>query len=1344
LKRWQRGAASSRARSRALWPGVALFALLALLGGGAATSAPPGALLVVVAHPDDEALGMAGVIDTARSQGRRVYVAIVTNGDIAQNGSESGYCGAASGAPATTARHGLRRNAETVAATSLLGLTWAADDTTSDVFFLGYPDQKLLTIAGSPTAWTGDATGLHRTYAEDGDGSIATCNGDLRFLASDRHSLFSRGELAKDLDLLLSVTNPTDVFTHSVYDGSSDHAETYRQVVAAIQRAAITTTLHATLIHPEGTEQCLPLSSAQWPNPAVQNNDPYARFTPTIDVTAPPTPTCSSTSTGSSWGTPGPPNELLEVPATMQVDNEATNLKWRVLSNYETQIDGCNPETNAHITCGYMRAFVKRHEFFWRESFAPGNTPPTVAVTKPSGGATFSEPASIDVEATASDADGSIATVDFLVNGAVVGSDASAPYSFSWTGVAAGSYTITARAQDNGDATTVSAPIPVTVTAAGPPAASGTGLRGEYYDNTNFSPLRLTRIDPTVDFAWGTGSPDPSVAPDTFSVRWTGQVEPRFTETHSFYTVSDDGVRLWVDGRLLIDNWTHHAPTENSGTIALVAGQRYDIRMDFFEGSSGATARLLWSSASQAKQTIPQAQLYPPAASAPPTATVTAPAAGATFTAPATIAIAANASDTDGTVARVEFLANGSVVGEDTTSPYTFSWSGVAVGSYNLSARAVDNAGAVGSSTTVPVTVEQASAPPPGTGTGLLGDYFDNSDLTSLRASRIDATVDFDWGTGSPDASIAADTFSAQWNGRVEPRFSETYTFYTVSDDGVRLWVDGRLVIDNWTFHAPTENSGTIALVAGQQYDIELEYFEGSSGAVAKLLWSSASQPKQIIPQTQLYPPGLANERPTVAITSPLPGASYTAPASIDISASAADSDGTIARVEFLVDGSLLASDTTAPYQATWSLAPAGDHELVAHAFDNLGAVTSSAPVSVAVQNPSAPPPGTGDGLAADYFDNSDLTNLRLSRVDPTVNFDWGVGSPDPAVGPDSFSVRWTGQVEPRFTETYTFATISDDGVRLWVNGQLLVNNWTLHPPTENSGSIPLVAGQRYDVRMEFYEGTSGATAKLLWSSANQPKQVIPQSQLYASASSNQKPTATILSPVTGSTFTAPATIAIDVAAADGDGSIDRVEFFANGTLIGTDSTAPYALAWSGVPSGSYSLTARAFDDGGASGTSSPTGVAVESAGTPAPGSGTGLRGEYYDNSGFTSLRLTRTDAVVDFAWGEGSPDPSLGVDTFSVRWTGRVEPRFSETYTFYTVSDDGVRLTVNGQRLVDNWTLHPPTENSGTITLVAGQRYDIQMEFFENTSGATVRLLWSSPSQAKQPIPQTQLYPPS
>jgi Ca2+-binding RTX toxin-like protein len=156
---------------------------------------------------------------------------------------------------------------------------------------------------------------------------------------------------------------------------------------------------------------------------------------------------------------------------------------------------------------------------------------------------------------------------------------------------------------------------------------------------------------------------------------------------------------------------------------------------------------------------------------------------------------------------------------------------------------------------------------------GLDATYFDNANFTGTQLSRTDATVDFNWGSGSPDPSIGSDTFSARWSGQVEAPASGTYTFTTTSDDGVRLFVDGRPVpvIDNWTDHAPTDNTGTIALEAGKRYDIQLHYYENGGGAVARLQWSYPGQARQVVPSARLFFAGNIDYAATFTGTGPTP-----------------------------------------------------------------------------------------------------------------------------------------------------------------------------------------------------------------------------------------------------------------------------------------------------------------------------------------------------------------------------------------------------------------------------------------------------------------------------------------
>src|SRR5262249_4968181 len=162
---------------------------------------------------------------------------------------------------------------------------------------------------------------------------------------------------------------------------------------------------------------------------------------------------------------------------------------------------------------------------------------------------------------------------------------------------------------------------------------------------------------------------------------------------------------------------------------------------------------------------------------------------------------------------------------------------------------------------------------------------------------------------------------------------------------------------------------------------------------------------------------------------------------------------------------------------------------------------------------------------------------------------------------------------------------------------------------------------------------------------------------------------ASLTSPAAGAVFTAPASIAMTATASDSDGTITKVEFFQGATKLGQDTTSPYAFTWSSAPAGNYSLTAVATDNTGLQGTSAAVPIAVATA----VGTGNGLKGEYFSTQNLNPLVFVRTDPTVDFAWGSGSPDPRIAVDNFSVRWSGQVEPRFTETYTFYTQTDDGV-----------------------------------------------------------------------
>jgi PKD repeat protein len=319
---------------------------------------------------------------------------------------------------------------------------------------------------------------------------------------------------------------------------------------------------------------------------------------------------------------------------------------------------------------------------------------------------------------------------------------------------------------------------------------------------------------------------------------------------------------------------------------------------------------------------------------------------GGVFTNSATVTLSDSTAG-----AAIYYTLDGSVPGTNSslyTGPFVVTNSGV------VSAKAFKS-GLVSSAVAVASFANSLN--------GLLGQYWSNAFPTNPFAGpptlvRQDPGVNFNWGTGSPDASISVDHFTARWTGSVLPQFSETYTFYTTSDDGTRffLWANGQklTVIDSWVNQGPTEHSGSLALVAGQKYNLELDYYENTGGAVETLSWSSPSTTKAIIPINQLFP--AAQPPPTVSISSPTNGASFSAGSSIPLSASATEPGGLIQSVGFYTNGTLLGSVSNSPYNLTLPSLPAGSYPLTAIATDAARFNSTSAVVNFSVVSTSPPP----------------------------------------------------------------------------------------------------------------------------------------------------------------------------------------------------------------------------------------------------------------------------------------------------------------------------------------------------------------------------------------------------
>jgi uncharacterized repeat protein (TIGR03806 family) len=240
---------------------------------------------------------------------------------------------------------------------------------------------------------------------------------------------------------------------------------------------------------------------------------------------------------------------------------------------------------------------------------------------------------------------------------------------------------------------------------------------------------------------------------------------------------------------------------------------------------------------------------------------------------------------------------------------------------------------------------------------------------------------------------------------------------------------------------------------------------------------------------------------------------------------------------------------------------------------------------------------GSGAGLTGSYFANHTATNPftgspTMVRTDATVDFIWNASGPGPSVGQSDYTVMWTGSVQPQFSEDYTFYATADDGVRLWIDGQEIIDGWVNQTPTTYQASLPLVAQQIYNIEMDYYYQDDGeAEAELAWSSPSTLKAIIPQTQLYPYT--NPPPTVVLTGPTNNSTFMAAATVSMTAAADAAYNPLSYVGFYTNGILAAVVSNAPYAITLTGLPAGSYTLTAIATDGSGLIGASAPVAITV-------------------------------------------------------------------------------------------------------------------------------------------------------
>jgi hypothetical protein len=374
--------------------------------------------------------------------------------------------------------------------------------------------------------------------------------------------------------------------------------------------------------------------------------------------------------------------------------------------------------------------------------------------------------------------------------------------------------------------------------------------------------------------------------------------------------------------------------------------------------------------------------------------------------------------------------------------------------------------------------------------------YWNNVNLSGLPAwAGQEQSIVHDWGEGSPRSVVRRDYFSARWSRYIETTEAGTYRFTATSDDGIRITVDGRLVVNGWYDHPVKTFTGDVHLSPGH-HEVVVEYYEKTGRALAKVGWTGpfpahfnhwrgeyfgdrnmTGEPVMVRDDEEIaFDWGMGspadiipNDRFAVRWTRyvELPNGRFRFTATSD--------DG----IRVWVDDRLIIDEwydhSARTFRADVSLA-AGNHEVVVAYYENTGRAM------VAFSWEPSPVEG---GWRGEYYNNRFLSGPAAAvRYDERISFPWGYGPPVDGMRSDNFSVRWTHTLffEPGL---YRFTVRSDDGVRVRVNYHLLIDEWYDQAYQPHSGEIYLEGN--VPIKVEYYERTGIAAIWMGWERVDEP-----------------------------------------------------------------------------------------------------------------------------------------------------------------------------------------------------------------------------------------------------------------
>lgn len=507
-------------------------------------------------------------------------------------------------------------------------------------------------------------------------------------------------------------------------------------------------------------------------------------------------------------------------------------------------------------------------------------------------------------------------------------------------------------------------------------------------------------------------------------------------------------------------------------------------------------------------------------------------------------------------VSGYQVLRNGAVIATVSSSTRTYADTGVSGNAnYVYSVRAIDAAGNTSQpSNTIQVLTPAvqsggAQCPAPATD-AFTGCYYSNTTLSGTPAFvRTDAQINFDWGGNTPDRAVARGSFSVRWQGNFTFA-QDLYTFAALTSDGMRLYIDGTLVMDRWYNQSAMQHTTQQSLSKGSHL-VAVEYYEATGWSVAHLTWKGGAATVQppVILSFAASPASLtagqsatltwsANGAATLAIdngvgdvagassktVAPSQTTTYTltaANAAGSVTSKATVTVGMAQDIQPPAAPALLSADpqTSGQIKLVWSasvdnvgiagyqilrngaaigsvmpaaltyvdsgVSPGSSYAYSVKAFD-AAANYSGASNVIQASLPAVPQtdgwcPGVGVGVfIACYYSNAGLSGApTLIRTDPQINFDWGGNPPDRLLPRGAFSTRWQGSFS--FAEgVYSFSATTSDGMRIYIDGKLVLDRWNDQSVAIYTFQQPLSAGP-HRVDVDYYERTGWSAAHLSW-----------------------------------------------------------------------------------------------------------------------------------------------------------------------------------------------------------------------------------------------------------------------